>query len=943
MVEAPALRRYSQLIAVAILILGLVFYLYRIDRWFMDDDEGGFCYAAWRIAAGEMPYRDFLTEQVPLFLYWGATLIRLFGPSIMALRYATVVATLLAAYFIYLAARPVFGWRVAILSLPLFILHKDIYLIARFFRPEAYMLLFGAMGTYAFVRAYPGRRGGLFLSGAMFGLGLLFKLFAALPAAGCGLFILYRWARSRERHLVGDLLALAAGLLATAGTVLIAFQITSPFFVTAVLKLHIMQGAELSRLQVLAKGLGFYWSYLTGSPVFLLLAMLGVTKALGAQSDSREFYSWQIPTAASFLFLSRDLQDRHLVYLVPALCVLTALSLERIMSGDLLPLAARYSDGHIKTRTGRWLLLVFGVSACTVALWPFWQKDMEVASWEDSATQQFARYIQAHTEADDIVLSDYLELNFHAQRRTTYLGAGLSAVSTSSGRITGTALIDEIQGFNAEMVLINTSGGAHHFVSLPDFDTLYRYVQGHFRLVGLFHRSYQTFEIYYRDELLPLLPGINFSGEVALTGADLGRAVAFAGQDLAVTLRWQALDAMQRDYTVSLRLLDAQGHGYGQQDVPLQRAYTSRWDGSREIIEQTPTSRWASGEVVMADYKIPVVDGAPPGTYRLVALLYDLASGEVLQAGEQDGPKARSTYVLRQVEIARPEEVPALDELPIQSKVMQDFGGQLQLLGYGPLAEQTRSGDSLRLGLFWRALRQMQSNWQLLLRIQAANGEIVSEDLFELANPDHPTSQWVEGEVVLGQYDLVLDRSAPSGQAQIILDLVDKDTRRNLLGHDWVLAVVDIDGRPRQFQLPEGVGHPLNANLGNHVLLLGYDIDKEAPGAGGTISLTLHWQALAEMDTSYTVFIHLLDGNDRIWGQLDSVPAQGTYPTTGWLPGEVVTDRCQIQINSEAPSGSYVLEVGLYNAVSGVRLALVDAQGQVLGNRILLSSVELAD
>jgi len=86
-----------------------------------------------------------------------------------------------------------------------------------------------------------------------------------------------------------------------------------------------------------------------------------------------------------------------------------------------------------------------------------------------------------------------------------------------------------------------------------------------------------------------------------------------------------------------------------------------------------------------------------------------------------------------------------------------------------------------------------------------------------------------------------------------------------------------------------------------------------------------------------------LDGNDRIWGQLDSVPAQGTYPTTGWLPGEVVTDRCQIQINSEAPSGSYVLEVGLYNAVSGVRLALVDAQGQVLGNRILLSSVELAD
>jgi hypothetical protein len=73
------------------------------------------------------------------------------------------------------------------------------------------------------------------------------------------------------------------------------------------------------------------------------------------------------------------------------------------------------------------------------------------------------------------------------------------------------------------------------------------------------------------------------------------------------------------------------------------------------------------------------------------------------------------------------------------------------------------------------------------------------------------------------------------------------------------------------------------------------------------------------------------------------VPAQGTYPTTDWLSGEVVTDRLQIPVDAVSPSGTYALEVGLYNAVSGERLAVVDAQGQVLGNRILLSSVKLAD
>ena len=135
--DASALRRYSHLVAVAILILALFFYLYRIDRWLMDDDEGGFCYAAWRISEGQAPYRDFLTEQVPLFLYWGSALVRLFGPSVMPLRYVTVLATLLAAYLLYLTAREAFGYRVALLSLPLFLMYKDIYLIARFFRPEA--------------------------------------------------------------------------------------------------------------------------------------------------------------------------------------------------------------------------------------------------------------------------------------------------------------------------------------------------------------------------------------------------------------------------------------------------------------------------------------------------------------------------------------------------------------------------------------------------------------------------------------------------------------------------------------------------------------------------------------------------------------------------------------------------------------------------------------
>jgi 4-amino-4-deoxy-L-arabinose transferase-like glycosyltransferase len=942
--KASPIERYSNLIAIAILVLGLAFYLYRIDQWFMHDDEGGYCYAAWRISEGEVPYRDFLTPQLPLFLYWGGVVVRLFGPSMVALRYVTVAATLLAAFFVYLTFRAVLGHRSALLSLPLFLMHKDVYFIARFFRPEAYMLLFLAMGLYAFVPTYRDRRWwGSLIAGALLGLAMLCKLFAALAFAGCVLFLLCRWLRFGEKRAWGHGVALSAGFALTVGTVFFVFQARIPYFFTAVLGHHAMQGAELSLTQVLTKALRFYWEYFKGNPAFLLLAAMGALRAYNLRAELAAVFVWQIPTAATFLVLSRDLQDRHLLYLVPALSALAAYSLQPLFGPEPIPIGALLGFGsERKGALGGLAKVALGLLLVTIALWPSWRKDLEVASWNEDDTWSLARYIQAHTLEDDYVLCDYPGLNFHAQRKNTYLGAGLSGGATSSGQITGAALIREIEADDMQMVLINTSGGAHQLVNLHDYADFRRYVQNNFSLIRMFNRSYQTFEIYHRDERMPLLPEAEFGGKLALTGADLGSAAVQAGQKITVTLRWQALNAMERDYTVSLRLVDGSGRRYSQHDIPLLRTFTARWEGPREIIEQAGTSRWTTAEVVMDDYQVLVPHGTPPGQYRLLVLLYDLTSGQVLQTLEGDEALG-SEYVLGSIEVARPREAPYLDELPIHRQVMQDFGDQLQLLGHAPIVEQARPGDVLHLALFWRSLRQMERDWQFQVRILGTNGEVVVESQFELANAGHPTSQWADGEVVLGYYGLALDRSAPSGQARIVVDLVDADTGRRLLGHDWVLANFSVEGRPRSFELPAEIQYPLTANFGHHVLLLGYDLDNTAVRPGSTVELTLYWQALAEMETSYTVFTHLLDAQERVWGQNDSIPVQGTYPTTAWVPGEVVTDAYEIGVDAGAPPGRYVLEIGLYDAATGKRLPVLDAEGQTLDNRILLSPVQLTD
>ena len=88
-----------------------------------------------------------------------------------------------------------------------------------------------------------------------------------------------------------------------------------------------------------------------------------------------------------------------------------------------------------------------------------------------------------------------------------------------------------------------------------------------------------------------------------------------------------------------------------------------------------------------------------------------------------------------------------------------------------------------------------------------------------------------------------------------------------------------------------------------------------------TLTLTLTWQALAPVGTEYTVFVHLLSGNDKLT-QADSWPCSGTCPTHDWRPGQVVVDVHDITLPPGAPAGPYRVALGLYQGATGERVAV---------------------
>ena len=106
--------------------------------------------------------------------------------------------------------------------------------------------------------------------------------------------------------------------------------------------------------------------------------------------------------------------------------------------------------------------------------------------------------------------------------------------------------------------------------------------------------------------------------------------------------------------------------------------------------------------------------------------------------------------------------------------------------------------------------------------------------------------------------------------------------------------------------------------------------------------MTLYWQTEAEMDTSYTVFTHLLDDAFHLWGQQDNPPVNGSYWTTEWRVGETVVDQYEIAIDPTAPSGVYRLQTGMYHLATMERLPVQKDDGQMIGDTIFLTQVVIA-
>lgn len=365
-----------------------------------------------------------------------------------------------------------------------------------------------------------------------------------------------------------------------------------------------------------------------------------------------------------------------------------------------------------------------------------------------------------------------------------------------------------------------------------------------------------------------------------------------SGQTITVRLVWQ-IGPEPPAPGLSIRLVDPTGSVWAQQDSPA-----------------APPGPWVARATIIADYRLTIPAVAPPfpGEVRLV--VYDPDTLRPLPIVQPGGPRPDLRLGSLTV-VHRPP--------PVADRMTGTAVGPGLWLHQAVLEPPVIApGATLHLRLLWQATPGPRPRQVTL--------EIVGDDSRPVASwalpviPGYPADQWPTGDLVEQRTAWPLPSRLPDGRYH--LRLIGQD------GHSHPVGVFQVTAPARQFAPPADY-RPDGRTIAGLFRLAGYRLSTERLRPGETLVLDLAWEAMAETDASYKVFTHLLDTAGRLTAQHDKYPADGARLTSGWLTGEVVTDRYLLTIPASAPPGRYSLVVGWYDEATGRRLP-ADGGGDTL-------------
>jgi len=272
------------------------------------------------------------------------------------------------------------------------------------------------------------------------------------------------------------------------------------------------------------------------------------------------------------------------------------------------------------------------------------------------------------------------------------------------------------------------------------------------------------------------------------------------------------------------------------------------------------------------------------------------------------------------------------------------FGDQMGLLGYAIDQTSVKPGEKVAVTLYWQSVAKMDRDYTIFVHLLDELETVVAQVNTFPGLGSFPTRDWKIGDAIAEEYIVKLPGKVLSpNSAQFEVGLFDPSTGDRLPAYGPDGQFMGDNVRFYRIEIEEGpVGRgPIGVfvNFENTLSIAAYQLERWVVSPGTTIHLTLHWQALTDVDENYLVCIRLLgrDGAPRaqVEGQLTA------SPTSPWTQGQIVPTTYHLPLSLDTPPDIYEIEVRLQRAETGETLTILDAEGQPQEERVLISRVRI--
>jgi len=256
-----------------------------------------------------------------------------------------------------------------------------------------------------------------------------------------------------------------------------------------------------------------------------------------------------------------------------------------------------------------------------------------------------------------------------------------------------------------------------------------------------------------------------------------------------------------------------------------------------------------------------------------------------------------------------------------------------RVIGYTVLEPFTEPGAYLPVEVCWEPMGQTDAPYAVFVH------------LLDLSQPDvpgvwggrqsypglgnRPTDRWPLGEPFCDRMLVPISPAAPTPLAAAVeIGLIEPASGERL-------PAISADGQP--LGIVTGRGVPvLSAPPPETAPPAGYILDRALElrgldwrwGEGGALTVTLTWQSLRPVEYDAITFVHLTGAAGESLAQADRQPLGGRFPTSYWLPGQLVTDMVRLpSATGENTAHPFTLAVGMYTWPALDRLPVADADG----------------